>query len=270
MWASKWLKHVAAVALAITLSGIAAAQGYDSAAEQQFVDLVNAERAKHGLGKLEIDERLTEIARKHSALMSQRHQLSHQFAGEPDVRARVAATGMRFNYSGENVAYDSRGVDAAHEGLMNSPPHRENILRPQFNAIGVGVIRSGDILFVTEDFAHKLPEVSLNQAEQVIAASFARLRTQSGAKPLPRIDQPGLRQRACDLAAHDQLSPVRVRPVKGVKNVVVWTATELEDLPPSMLKLGNVDASGYSLGACLATSKSYPNAVYWVALVTYY
>lgn len=258
-----------AVAL-LTLVGAAAGQQYDRAAEQTLVQLANAERAKQGLPSLEIDERLTTIARKHSELMARRGSLSHQLSGEPTVRERVASTGMRFNFSGENVAYDSRGAESAHRGLMNSPHHRENILRQQFNVIGIGAVRQGGILYVTQNFARRLPEVSVNEAEQVIVKSFAELRRSSGAAPLRNIEQPGLRKAACEMAKLDKLSPARVRSFKNVHNVVVWTATELEELPPSLKSLRTAQASGYSVGACLAASKSYPEPVYWVALVTYF
>jgi uncharacterized protein YkwD len=44
--------------------------------------------------------------------------------------------------AGENLAY-APSVAIAHEGLMNSPGHRENILRASFNKLGVGVIDAG-------------------------------------------------------------------------------------------------------------------------------
>jgi hypothetical protein len=258
-----------AACVAAVLVCSARAQNVDPSGEQQLVQLVNAERAKQGLGALEVDQRLTEIARKHSELMSERGMLSHQFPNEPDMRARVATTGMRFNFSGENVAYDS-DIESAHVGLMHSPKHKENILRPQFNAIGIGVVRKGTVLYVTEDFAERLPEMSLSQAEQTIANSFSALRRQAGAQPLQRVELPALRNEACEMAKADKLSPAAARTINNVRNVVVWTATDLADLPPTLQKLRNAPASGYSLGACFASSKSYPNAVYWVVLVTYF
>jgi uncharacterized protein YkwD len=37
---------------------------------------------------------------------------------------------------------------------MDDPDHRDNILNPDYNAVGVCVIRSGGQLYVTEDFTH--------------------------------------------------------------------------------------------------------------------
>lgn len=257
------------VSMAAGVSVTAAAQQYDPAAEEQLVQLVNQERARFDMSPLVIDKRLRDIARQHSEIMAQKHSLSHQFSGEKTVRERVAGTGIRFNFSGENVAYDSE-VKGVHEGLMFSPPHRENILRPQFNSIGIGVVKRGNVYFVTQDFARRLPEVSVDDAERTIADRFAQVRKQAGARPLRRIERPELRDVACGMARNDSLSPKQVQGMKNAHHVVLWTSTELEDIPDSLTKLKKASASGYSLAACLASSSSYPNPVYWIALVTYY
>lgn len=245
------------------------AQEVEPEAEQQIVQLVNAERAKAGLSALVVDDRLTKIAREHSQLLAAKHALSHQFPGEPDVRHRITATGLRFDYSGENVAYD---VDAAsaHRSLMNSPPHRANILRPQFTAIGIGVIRGGNEIYVTEDFAHRLQELSPEQAEAAVVKSFASLRRSNGLPPLPLRHQDGLRELACDMARNDRLETDIARDIPNVRAVVVWTATEPQKLPDNLQKLRDTKASGWSLGSCFASSKRYPNPVWWNVAVTYF
>lgn len=247
----------------------AAAQQFEPSSEQQMVRLVNAERAKAGLPPLASDERLTQVARQHSALMAEKRTLSHQFGGELGVRQRIATTSLRFNYSGENVAYDA-DIQHAHEELMHSPPHRENILRADYNAIGVGVVRKGTMIYVTQDFANRLPELSVDAAETRIDAAFAQLRRRAGERPLPWIPRPELRQMACSMAANDHLSAQGVSRIPKVSRVVVYTATEIDKLPTNMQKLVDESASGYSLGACFSKSASYPNAVYWVVAVTYF
>jgi uncharacterized protein YkwD len=59
---------------------------------------------------------------------------------------------VRFLTAGENLAF-APTVASAHEGLMQSPGHRANILRPQFARVGIG-IEDGGVhgLMVTEDF----------------------------------------------------------------------------------------------------------------------
>jgi uncharacterized protein YkwD len=264
----RFMRASSALIVGLVLTCAAQAQ-YEPEAERWMLGAVNSERAKAGLPALELDQRLTEIARKHSVRMSREGELSHQFNGEPSVRTRVTSTGIRFNFSGENVAFDSK-IETAHSGLMLSPPHHENIMKPEYNAIGIGIVRKGTRLYVTQDFARRLPDVSVNDAEQTIADGFARIRRSAGTRPLKRIVRPELRTVACEMAKNDSLSPELVPNFNGMQNVVIWTATDLDDLPGNLKQLKTTPASGYSLGACLATSASYPNPVFWVALITYY
>lgn len=250
------------------LSIQAAAQDADSF-EQELVQLVNAERARAGLQKLQIDERLTNIALQHSSLMAGKHALSHQFPGEPDVRHRITTTGLRFDFSGENVAYDT-DILSAHRSLMNSPPHRANILDANYNVIGVGVVRRGNAIYVTEDFAHRLPAISADQAENAIRRAFDSLRKTSGARPLQLISEPSLRPLACQMASQDQLETDLARDITNVRNVVVWTATEPQKLPSNLRQLAKIQASGWSVGSCFASSKRYPNPVWWNVAITYF
>jgi uncharacterized protein YkwD len=55
---------------------------------------------------------------------------------------RMKRGGVTFRAAGENLAL-APTVDVAHEGLMNSPGHRANILNPSFHRIGIGVADGG-------------------------------------------------------------------------------------------------------------------------------
>ena len=49
---------------------------------------------------------------------------------------------ITFRAAGENLAL-APTVDVAHDGLMNSPGHRANILNPAFHRVGIGVADGG-------------------------------------------------------------------------------------------------------------------------------
>ena len=120
--------------------------------EAQMLGLVNRERVAVGLEPLTPDPQLTEVARRHSADMFARGYFAH-FTPEghsPFVRIREA--GIRFRTAGENLAL-APTVWIAHKGLMNSPGHRANILRPVFGRVGIGVMDGGVRgLMVTQNF----------------------------------------------------------------------------------------------------------------------
>ena len=114
----------------------------DAVAERQLFDLVNEERAKIGLTTLIWDDRLVPVARAHSQEMFRHKYFSHEspVAGSPFDRLKAA--GITYTRAGENLAY-AQSVAIAHRALMDSPGHRENILRPEFTRIGIGVISAG-------------------------------------------------------------------------------------------------------------------------------
>jgi uncharacterized protein YkwD len=120
--------------------------------EAQMLALVNNERAKVGLGTLAPDSELTEVARHHSADMFARGYFSHLTPESKSPFDRMHEAGVTFSIAGENLAL-APTLSLAHTGLMNSPGHRANILRPQFGRLGVGILDGGIRgLMVTQNF----------------------------------------------------------------------------------------------------------------------
>jgi len=113
----------------------------DATAEQRMLDLLNGERTTSGLQPLVADERLRQVARQHSLEMFQRDYFSHTSPTSGSPFDRMHAAGISFVVAGENLAF-APNVDIAHRGLVNSPGHRANILRPEFGRVGIGIIRS--------------------------------------------------------------------------------------------------------------------------------
>ncbi len=240
-----------------------------AAAEQQLFLLINQERVKEGLPPLQLDERLARAARKHSRVMVQNDSLSHQFEGEESLQLRLSDEHVRCDHDGENIALDS-DVAVAHIMLMQSPPHRANILSPQFNAVGIGIIKSDDLIYITEDFAHVLPDYSEPQADAVAQQAIGEYEKSQGVPVSTRRPLPQLRQMACHMALDDKLDSKKASEIPGVTSAVAWNASDLQKLPPSLKKLLEQPlSSGYSLGVCFAPSVSHPGGVYWLVMVTY-
>jgi uncharacterized protein YkwD len=113
-----------------------------TAAEAQFLDLLNADRTANGLPALQADPRLMDVARWRSEDMVTRNYFGHDIGGYV-VSQVLKDRQISFRLAGENIAdatYDDiRTVPAAETGLLNSPGHRVNILRGDFNYVGVGI-----------------------------------------------------------------------------------------------------------------------------------
>lgn len=114
----------------------------DNEAEQEMFRMVNTERTKQGLPPVFFDEELAEVARGHSRDMFSRGYFSHYSLEGESPFDRMAQAGIDFTYAGENLAL-APSTDLAMQGLMNSPGHRANILNPNFNKVGIGVIDGG-------------------------------------------------------------------------------------------------------------------------------
>jgi len=243
----------------VPMASISQSSGsYDPDAERQLLDLANQARAKAGLDPLQADEGLTQAARTHAALMAEQHQLSHQFSGEPTLAQRLAAdSNLHLDRSGENVAYAATAEQAA-ETLMQSPPHRENLLSPDYNTAGFGVVRSGNTLYVTQDFAHNLPKVSAQTAEETVARKLNRSRVESGLSPLQQMDGGPAQASACSMA---QANLLKVSAVKA-RYVLRYTSMDPATIPPGTERATqDRDVRAFSVGACYARTARYPIGV---------
>jgi len=114
----------------------------DQVAERQLFDLVNEERTQRGFDALIWDERLVPVARAHSQEMFTLKYFSHESPTSGSPFDRLKSAQISYSRAGENLAF-AQSVSVAHRALMDSPGHRENILRPEFTRIGIGVINAG-------------------------------------------------------------------------------------------------------------------------------
>ncbi|TSB45536.1 CAP domain-containing protein [Alkalicoccobacillus porphyridii] len=107
--------------------------------EYQLFDLTNAARVVHGLPVLTWDDNVKETARKHSTDMAENNYFGHTNLEGESPFDRMQQDDIRFITAGENLAHGQFSSIFAHEGLMNSLGHRENILQESFEQLGVGV-----------------------------------------------------------------------------------------------------------------------------------
>lgn len=125
-----------------------AAETRETEEEQRFVELLNQERVRRGLRPLTVDPVLIRVAREHSAEMRDKSYFNHTSptSGIETPMARyLRACSARPEYAcvGENLFYCSIvDVQRGHNAFMNSPTHRENVLFPRYERIGVGIIKN--------------------------------------------------------------------------------------------------------------------------------
>jgi uncharacterized protein YkwD len=141
-------------------------------AEQYLLAAANQERAARNLPLLRRDPQLARAAAQHAQAMAAHRSISHQFPGEPALASRGAAMGVAFNLISENVAEAPSAVQI-HDMWMNSEHHRDNLLDPAVDAVGIRVIARDRELYAVEDFARTVPSASLEEQESAIGALVA-------------------------------------------------------------------------------------------------
>jgi hypothetical protein len=191
--------------------------------------------------------------------------------GEAAVAERLASSGLRFNRSGENVGYNTN-FESLHSEWMNSPPHRENILNPDYTVAGIGVVKAEDgVWWATTDFAHSIVQRTAAQAEDAAAQSFEELRKKLSRMPMERINNAGVRDLACEMAKSGKLSAAAAARLPDVRQSVVYNNSRAEVLPKSAQSLARTSTlSKYAVGACFtADQPNNPGGTFYVVIVFY-
>jgi uncharacterized protein YkwD len=240
---------------------------YEFQSENQLLALANQSRRQAGAPPLKLDPGLSQAARSHALAMLEANQLSHQFDGEPALPVRLAATTkLQLDQEGENVALDYDAVDG-HKHLMLSPPHRANLLNPAYNVVGLGVVRSGDRLFIVQDFGHALANYSPAEVKDLIAQAVSQTRRQNAQPDLPRRDSSVADEAACSMAQADRLGTSSVHKLAETATVLTYTSLHPETLPTgSAHAIASRTLHSFSVGACYSRTETYPTGVYWVVL----
>lgn len=262
------LSHGALPALAAT--PVSSSVTYDPTAERKLFELANQARVQAGLAPLHADDGLTEAAREHAAATAERQQLSHQLPGEAPLAQRLAtSTSLHLDRGGENVA-TAATVDQIYASLMRSAPHRENLLNPSFNVAGFGVVRNGYLLFVTQDFGEGRATYSMQTSEDLVASSVAQMRQQQRHSGLQRLKSSAAQTTACSMARANSLNTPMSREMAQSRYLLRYTSNQPQSLPQSATRaIGDRNISAFAVGSCYAKTASYPNGVYWVALMFY-
>lgn len=152
--------------------------------EQRIHRGINAIRSERGLAPLDWDEPLADVARSHSRDMGRSGDFSHYGSDGSAPSDRAGAAGyeclkdegeyrytgiaenifMTYVYASHRTEYGPGGprrtyawktvdeiADGVVQGWMDSPGHRANILERRHDRQGIGVVRSGDQLYITQN-----------------------------------------------------------------------------------------------------------------------
>jgi len=124
---------------------------------------INASRVMNGQKKLKWSPLLCESAKLKSADLIINNYFEHVSPSGLTPWYFIEKVGYKYTFSGENLALNYYTAGSAHEALMNSQGHKENILNRDFTEIGLGYwsgkIDNQDAFVIVQHFADPAPSV---------------------------------------------------------------------------------------------------------------
>ena len=244
-----------AATLLLCAPGAALAQAPASVAEQYLFAAANAERTQRGLRPLRWDDALYRAADGHAREMAARSSISHRYPDEADLAERGRRAGAHFSVIAENVA-ESPDAVRMHEAWMHSEGHRENLLDPKVDAVGIRVLSRRGELYAVEDFARTVRPLTLDEQEHLVEAALL-----SVADVAVTTHSAESRQTCAMEAGYAG------RRQPGF--VMRYTGTDLDRLPePLKSQLGTGHFARASVGAC-EVSKEENFSAYRVAVMLF-
>jgi hypothetical protein len=135
---------IALAAVVVGVLGGAGSASADAGFESRVLELVNQERAAHGLAPLAASSELQSAARGYAGAMAGGGFFAHNGPDGSTPASRVEAAGYRgWSWVAENIAAGQRSPEQVMTSWMNSPGHRQNLLSPSAREIGIGHVEQG-------------------------------------------------------------------------------------------------------------------------------
>ncbi|HVH76560.1 MAG TPA: CAP domain-containing protein [Stellaceae bacterium] len=121
-----------------------------------LADLTNRARAEYGDSSLSENPKLDEAAQLAANDMARNGYFAHVSPGGKTPWDWLQQSGYNYKYAGENLAVNFGDTEALQEAWMNSPTHKENILKPQYTEVGFataqGMYEGQQTTFIVEFF----------------------------------------------------------------------------------------------------------------------
>jgi hypothetical protein len=246
-------------------------------------------RLKAGVAELKPDPRLRGAAGSHAILFAARQDFSVQYPNELTLRQRIDHARVPCVDVGEiqlmlpDIGTDDDELRA--EDAMRTESALRTILNPKFSVAMFAVIRDGMSIYAVGDFVSPVRVLPAEKAEELFLIALQEMRRPTGLRRFAVTPLIRLRKAACEMARKDSLAEgidiVHMDSQTGeeVRSVFTFTTGDPEKISsiPQVAELANArprfghrnDQRTISIGACLASSATYPNGTYWFIVALY-
>lgn len=237
--------------------------------ETRLLELVNAEREAHGLTPLHWDATLGELAQAHAFDMHARGVASHHSSRDgAGFAERLDRSGLPVLEFSENVAL-AGSLLGAHLHIMGDADMRASVLHPRLTHVGMGVAQTDDGLavFVVQDFAAVLPELSLDEARGAVGQALRGVPRALSGPPLR--EAPELSREATRLARlMAAAGTVQAPGSPGLRHDVAffYDSRDPAQLPDDVDEVAR-RALDFGMGVARAEEPDRREATFWIAVI---
>ncbi|MBX4204890.1 MAG: CAP domain-containing protein [Candidatus Doudnabacteria bacterium] len=125
-----------------------------------IMGIVNADRQSQGLPELSLNPTLNRAALAKAEDMISNHYFAHTSPEGVAPWYWIKTLGYNYSFAGENLAIGYQNTSELVDSWMDSPAHRANILSPNYEDMGLAVIKSQNSTLVVQMFGspHKLTQ----------------------------------------------------------------------------------------------------------------
>ena len=141
-----------------------------------LIDSTNEERVSSGISSLKENAKLDEAAYLKASDMIEKDYFSHQSPEGISPWYWFNEAGYNYKFAGENLAIGFLDSKEVHQAWMASPSHQKNLLNPNYQEIGIAVLK-GDFqgseavvavqLFGTPQTSVVTPQVLIPEKEEI-------------------------------------------------------------------------------------------------------
>ena len=110
--------------------------GSPSSQASELLQLINGERSRLGKAPLHFDDRLNSAAQHYANVIGPARACDHNHGST--LAQRLQQFGYPASAGGENITCGISGSQAAYDAWMNSPGHKDNMLKDNWRGAGLG------------------------------------------------------------------------------------------------------------------------------------
>jgi len=135
---------------------------------EKLYQLTNEQRQKNGLVNLSYNDKLSVAAGKKASDMFTKNYWSHYAPDGASPWDFILSSGYKYEYAGENLAKNFLFSQGVVDAWMNSPTHRENILKSDYSEVGYaivnGILNGEETTLVVQMFGKPMSSTIANSA----------------------------------------------------------------------------------------------------------